>query len=104
MSSSDERRAHPRHACDMAVTIISDELAWIGTILDFSKGGIFVSSTLQPTVGSVLQFRFQHPTDGSQVQIDGEVRHVVKETEAAGERTGFGVFFAHLLSSTSPVE
>jgi len=102
MSGSDERRAHPRTSCNVPVTIISDELAWIGTILDFSEGGVFVSSTLQPSVSSVLRFRFRHPDDTSLVEIDGEVKHVVRETDAADQSTGFGVFFAHLLGGERP--
>ena len=104
MSSSVERRAHPREACKVSVTIISDELAWIGTILDFSDGGVFVSSTLQPNVGSTLQFRFRHPADRSLVEIDGEVKHLIKESESEDRPTGFGVFFARLLPSKRPVE
>ena len=98
MSSSAEKRAHPRHPCNMPVTIISDEFAWQGTILNYSEGGMFAASELAPSVGTKLGFRFTHPQDSTIVEVEGIVRRVA---EGAGTRTGkpgFGVQFVRLLS------
>ncbi len=100
MSDPKERRAHPRSPCEIPVLILSDEFAWKGTILDYSEGGAFVTSTLQPGVGSTLGFQFQRPSDAVEVEIQGVVRRTSDKAGSSGQE-GFGVQFDGLLSGAS---
>jgi len=101
MSQSVEKRAHPRHTCNVQVTIVSDRFAWQGTILDVSDGGLFATSTLLPGVGSKLGFRFQHPQDASLVEVEGVIRRVVERAGTGTGKPGCGVEFVRLLSDAS---
>lgn len=104
MSPFDEKRAHPREACDVPVTIATDELAWLARIVDISDDGVFVSSALQPSVGSVLPLKFRHPTHTSLMEVDGEVRHLVTQSVSEKRPTGFGVFVPRLAIRRSSAE
>ena len=83
--------------------IISDEFAWKGTILDYSEGGAFIVSTLQPGISGELGFRFERPADSALVEIQGVVRRI-SGSEGSGKQLGFGVQFGQLLSEAAAIK
>jgi hypothetical protein len=94
VTTFEERRAHPRHACRVPVTIIADDFSWLVNIVDYSEGGVCIESSLQPAVGSELDLRFHHPEDSRMVVTRGVVRHSGRPLDAAGDKLGIGVQFA----------
>lgn len=91
-----ERRVHPRIPCKVPVTIISDDFARMVSIVDYSEGGVCIASSLQPSVGSVLDLRFRHPADSRLVMKRGVVRHSGRPLDDDDDdRLGVGVQFLH---------
>ncbi len=90
-----ERRVHPRHPCRVPVTIISDDFAWMVNIVDYSEGGVCIASSLQPSVGSILDLRFRHPVDSRLVMRRGVVRHSGRSLDGPDDKLGVGVQFLH---------
>ena len=103
MPKAKERRAHPRSPCQVPVTIVSDEFAWRGTVLDYSEGGAFITATLQPGVGTTLLFRFQRPDDAALVEVQGVVRRISSVKGGSPDQLGFGIQFNEPLSGVEPV-
>jgi len=72
-------------------------------IIDYSEGGAFITSTLQPGVGGTLSFQFERPADSVLVEVEGVVRRVVGDEGVASGKRGFGIQFSSLLSEVEKV-
>lgn len=104
MSANQERRAYARISCEIPVLIISDGFSWPGTMLDYSEGGAFIASTLQPGISGELGFRFERPTDSTLIEIQGVVRRITGSEATPAKQLRFGVQFSQLLSEAPAVK
>ena len=98
MPTQEDRRAQPRHPCQVEVSIRSEQISYPGTILDLSEGGAFIATTVLAEVGLSLGLRFRHPIDSQLVAVDAVVRRVVGPESAPQGSQGVGVQFNKPLS------
>lgn len=87
-----DRRRHPRLAVDMAVEEFLAGRHLTQRCLDLSAGGLFLTASASPQLGSVLTRKLTLPGDEGTLWVRGEVVH---RRHGAGRR-GVGVRFVEI--------
>jgi uncharacterized protein (TIGR02266 family) len=89
-----ERRERPRVRYVTAVHLTSDSNFYTGFSNNVSEGGIFVSTYLLRTRGTVIDIEFSLPDGGPPIRVESEVCWTCDAD--ASERPGMGLQFHDL--------
>lgn len=93
MSDQDSRRRHPRVETKQAVWVEGQDLRVEAEARNMSKGGMFVVGKAEPpTVGQLLQIRFDDPHEGK-VELKMEV--VWRDETTVSSKFGLRAVDAH---------
>jgi uncharacterized protein (TIGR02266 family) len=87
------RRIDPRYERQLDVEVVSDGKKVTSKTVNISLGGLFLDSAHVMEIGTVVQLRFQLPTQPEPVEVAGDVRWVVKKE---GANSGIGIRFQGL--------
>jgi len=75
-NSKDERRRHPREACNILVDYTLKGRVFRGFILNISRGGALIANGRPFLVGEELTMVFRHPISQGNRRITGEIARV----------------------------
>ena len=93
-----EKRKHPRRLLYDNAYLTSEGGAYIGTIKNYSLGGIYITSNRAVNVGEVLSISLPRPENMGRMSI--ETTGVVRQ-----ERSGFALeFFESTKKTEKPAE
>ncbi len=76
MSPPNQRRANPRVALEVSVTLESDDNFYAGIANDVSEGGVFVATYQPPPVGATVDLTLILPDSAEQFACSGVVRWI----------------------------
>jgi len=85
-----DRRAKPRYAVSLSVTLVGDHNFYVGLTENISEGGIFVRTHRQIPIGTVLKLEFSLPTSETKLSVVGMVRWVRSANALREEHNNFG--------------
>ena len=88
--SKQERRRHPREACNILVDYTLKERVFRGFILNISPGGALIANGKPVLVGEEVKMVFRHPISQGNRRITGEIAWVAPK--------GIGVKFKSMVS------
>ncbi len=91
-----QRRASPRYAVELDVSLGSDHNFYAGFVENMSSGGVFVATHMIKPVGERLELAIHLPDSDAVVRGIGEVRWVREYSEQSNVPPGMGVRFAEL--------
>ncbi len=89
------RRRHDRHAVDLHVLYVSNELEIEARTRDLSRSGVFVCSQVLDPVGTPCDLTILID-GGPPIKVSGIVRRVVEHHESIRDAVGLGVEFTRL--------
>jgi uncharacterized protein (TIGR02266 family) len=76
MDHSTQRRAHPRVALEVAVTLESDHNFYAGVVDDVSEGGVFIATHAPPPVGATVDLALTLGDGAAPFPCSGVVRWI----------------------------
>ena len=91
-----QRRASPRYAVELDVSLGSDHNFYAGFVENMSAGGVFVATHMIKPVGERLEISIHLPDSEVVVRGIGEVRWIREYSEQSNVPPGMGVRFAEL--------
>ena len=91
-----QRRASPRYAVELDVSLGSDHNFYAGFVENMSVGGVFVATHMIKPVGEKLELAIHLPESDIVVRGIGEVRWIREYSEQSNVPPGMGVRFVHL--------
>lgn len=91
-----KRRANPRYAVELDVSLGSEHNFYAGFVENMSVGGVFVATHMIKPVGEKLELAIHLPDSDVVVRGIGEVRWIREYSEQSNVPPGMGVRFAHL--------
>jgi len=79
-----DRRQHPRFACFEEVNFVVHDVTHSGIMLNFSKGGFFIMTSLSPSLdpGQSIGLNYYSRTSQSSIHLDCKI--IRKETTGIG--------------------
>jgi uncharacterized protein (TIGR02266 family) len=89
-ANADDRRARPRYAVTMSVTLVGDHNFYMGLTENLSEGGLFVQTQRTLPIGTILRVEFTLPTSSTPVSVVGEVRWVRSANAVRKDHDNFG--------------
>ncbi len=91
-----QRRASPRFAVELDVSLGSEHNFYAGFVENMSAGGVFVATHMLKPVGEKLELAIHLPDNEVVVRGIGEVRWIREYSEQSNVPPGMGVRFVHL--------
>jgi uncharacterized protein (TIGR02266 family) len=90
-----ERRGGDRLELKVSVTAGSDSNFYLGMTENISRGGLFISTSSMPDVGTTMEINLELPDGGPPMRVVGEVRWHKKHRDNEGS-PGYGLRFVSL--------
>ena len=91
-----QRRAHPRYAVELDVSMGSDHNFYAGFAENLSAGGIFIATHMLKPVGELIEFCVNLPGGAGTVRGVGEVRWIRDYCESSNVPPGMGLRFVEV--------
>jgi Tfp pilus assembly protein PilZ len=88
-----ERRAVPRYAVELAVTVNSEHNFYEGLLRDMGVAGVFVATHRAHAIGEWIEINIQLPDGGSPLRAIGEVRWTREYAGEGAPEPGMGILF-----------
>jgi Tfp pilus assembly protein PilZ len=88
-----ERRAVPRYAVELPVTVTSECNVYEGLLRDMGIEGVFVATHRAHAIGEWIELNIHLPDGGSPVRTVGEVRWTREYAGEGAPEPGIGVEF-----------
>lgn len=93
-----ERRATPRYAVELEVTVSSEHNFYDGLVRNMGVAGVFIATHTRHTVGDLIDLTIKLPGMDEPIKALGEVRWMREYTEH-GPEPGIGVRFSAISES-----